>query len=128
MPSLSTLLQLSSDPIAISFVDTPPAGVPRVQKSEPAGCGYWRRAAEGEVFYTTADDHKSCPIGAPTQNVALSRAESAALMDMVKMMAGMSYIKLEEVPKIPRGAPPPNVAFYGPLSPSPAAPDVVLVR
>jgi hypothetical protein len=29
---------------------------------EPAGCGYWRRAAEGEVFYTVADDHKGCPV------------------------------------------------------------------
>ena len=43
--SLAELLELESAPVAISFVDSPPAGVPRVSAAEPAGCGYWRRAA-----------------------------------------------------------------------------------
>jgi hypothetical protein len=72
---LAQLLSLSSRPVAITFVDKAPAGVPRVTASEPAGCGYWRRAA-GEVFYTIADDHKHCPVGAHTHYVALSPAES----------------------------------------------------
>ena len=61
--SLTDLLQLDSPPIAIAFVDQAPPGVPHVSAMEPAGCGYWRRAAAGEVFFTVADDHKRCPVG-----------------------------------------------------------------
>ncbi|HUL72531.1 MAG TPA: hypothetical protein VLT86_05480, partial [Vicinamibacterales bacterium] len=61
--SLIELLHLGSAPVAVAFVDTPPPGVPHVSAVEPAGCGYWRRAAAGEVFFTVADDHKRCPVG-----------------------------------------------------------------
>src|SRR5438128_318085 len=54
--SLAELLSLASPPVAIAFVDAVPPGVPHVSAVEPAGCGYWRRAAAGEVFYTGADD------------------------------------------------------------------------
>jgi uncharacterized protein (DUF169 family) len=73
--SLTELLRLTSPPVAITFVDAVPPGVPHVSAVEPAGCGYWRRAAGGEVFYTVADDHKHCPVGAHTHNVPLSPAE-----------------------------------------------------
>ncbi len=96
--SLSDLLGLDSPPIAIAFVDEPPSGVNRVDKGEPAGCGYWRRASDGEVFYTVADDHKACPIGAHTHHVPLSAEERAELRDLVKTMVGLSYIGMEEVP------------------------------
>ena len=51
--SLEALLGLSSPPVAITFTDTPPPGIARIAQREPAGCGYWRRAAGGDVFYTT---------------------------------------------------------------------------
>jgi len=126
--SLSELLNLDSPPIAIAFVDGPPPGVNRVDRGEPAGCGYWRRASEGEVFYTTPDDHKACPIGAHTHHVPLSPEESAGLMELVKTMVGLSYIRMEEVPQIPRRTAPMKVAVYAPLPSSPVSPDVVLVR
>src|SRR6185436_9726404 len=125
---LAKLLQLSLPPVAISFVETPPAGLQRVPKPEPAGCGYWRRAAEGEVFYTLPDDHKSCPIGAHTHHVEMSPAESASLMELVTTMVSLSYIKMEEVPNIPRRTTALKVAVYGPLSVSSIPPDVVVVR
>ena len=68
---LEQLLQLQASPVAITFRPTAPAGCKRVEKSEPAGCGYWKRAAAGEVFFTEAADHMSCPVGAHTHNVAL---------------------------------------------------------
>ena len=68
---------------------------------EPAGCGYWRRAAAGEVFFTVADDHKRCPVGAHTHNVPLSASEQQELMGLVQTMVGLSYLKMEEVPQIP---------------------------
>lgn len=126
--SLSTLLKLSSSPVAISFVDNAPSGVNHVAATEPAGCGYWRRAAEGEVFYTNADDHKRCPVGAHTHNVTLSPSEKEELMGLVQVMAGLSYITLEEVPQIPTRKTPLQVAVYAPLDKAAVTPDVVLVR
>jgi uncharacterized protein (DUF169 family) len=126
--SLADLLQLSLPPVAIVFVDTPPPGVPHVATMEPAGCGYWRRAAAGEVFFTVADDHKGCPVGAHTHNVPLSPAEHQDLMGLVQTMVNLSYLRMEEVPQIPTRRTPLQVAVYAPLTAAPMPPDVVLVR
>jgi len=127
-PTLTELLNLASPPIAVAFVDEPPAGVPRVAAGEPAGCGYWRRAASGEVFYTTADDHKRCPVGAHTHNVPLSPAESDELTSLVGMMVGLGYLTLDDVRRIPKRTTPFSVAVYAPLHAAPVPPDVILVR
>jgi uncharacterized protein (DUF169 family) len=126
--SLTTLLNLTSPPVAISFVDRAPDGVPHVASGEPAGCGYWRRAAAGEVFYTVADDHKRCPVGAHTHNVPLSADEQKELMGLVETMVRLQYLKMEEVSEIPTRKTPLQVAVYAPLDAAPVAPDVVLVR
>ena len=126
--TLSDLLHLTSAPVAITFVDTAPPGVPHVSAVEPAGCGYWRRAAAGEVFFTVADDHKGCPVGAHTHNVTLSPAEQQELMGLVQTMVGLSYLKMEDVPQIPTRKTPLQVAVYAPLAAAPVPPDVVLVR
>jgi len=126
--SLIELLHLGSAPVAVAFVDTPPPGVPHVSAVEPAGCGYWRRAAAGEVFFTVADDHKRCPVGAHTHNVTLSPSEQQELMGLVQTMVGLSYLKMADVPQIPTRKTPLQVAVYAPLADAPVAPDVVLVR
>lgn len=126
--SLAELLHLNSPPVAIAFVDTAPASVPHVSDVEPAGCGYWRRAAAGEVFYTVADDHKRCPVGAHTHHVPLSPSEHEELMGLVTTMVNLSYLKMEDVPRIPRRQTPLRTAVYAPLPLAPVPPDVVLVR
>ena len=126
--SLFDLLRLTSSPVAIAFLDSAPPGIPHVEATEPAGCGYWRRAANGETFFTVADDHKRCPVGAHTHNVPLSAAEQDELMGLVKTMVGLSYLKMEEVADIPTRQSPLHVAVYSPLADAPVKPDVVLVR
>lgn len=126
--SLAELLHLDVQPVAIAFVDTPPPGVPRVSSQEPAGCGYWRRAAAGEVFFTLADDHKRCPIGAHTHHVPLTSSEQDELMGLVKTMVELSYLKMEDVPNIARRSTPLRAVVYSPLTLAPVPPDVVLVR
>lgn len=126
--SLAALLRLTSPPVAITFTDVPPSGVPHVSTMEPAGCGYWRLAAEGQVFYTLPHDHKGCPVGAHTHNVPLSPSEQQELMGLVQTMVGLSYLKMEEVPRIPTRRAPLKVAVYAPLDATPGTPDVVLVR
>jgi uncharacterized protein (DUF169 family) len=125
---LSELLGLSSPAIAIAFTDTAPTGVERVGGSGPASCDYWRQAADGATFYTTGDDHKACPIGAHTHHVVTSADEQQQLMGLIQNMVSLSYIKMEEVPSIPRRTTPLSVAVYAPLASAPVAPDVVLVR
>jgi uncharacterized protein (DUF169 family) len=121
-------LKLTSSPIAITFVDEAPPGVPHVAALEPAGCGYWRRAAAGEVFYTVADDHKRCPVGAHTHNVSLSGAEREELMGLVQTMVGLSYLKMGRTCRRSQRKAPLEVAVYAPLEAAPLSPDVVLVR
>src|SRR5436309_2357681 len=99
--TLENLLGLTSPPVAIAFLAEPPAGTPHVAAREPAGCGYWRRAAAGEVFYTSADDHKSCPVGAHTHGVALAPEEAKELEGLLGVMVGLEYLKMEDVAGIP---------------------------
>jgi uncharacterized protein (DUF169 family) len=126
--TLAELLGLKTSPVAISFVEEVPPGVPRAKPGEPASCGYWRRAAEGEVFHTVAEDHKNCPIGAYTHNVPLSDDERRQATSMVEMMVGLSYLKMEEVAHIPTRGEPLRVAVYAPLERAPIPPDVIVVR
>jgi uncharacterized protein (DUF169 family) len=126
--SIAELLRLTTAPVAIAFLDAAPRDVPHVSAVEPAGCGYWRRAAAGDVFFTTADDHKRCPVGAHTHNVTLSPAEQQELMGLVQTMVGLSYLKMEDVAQIPTRKTPLKVAVYAPLAATPVPPDVVLVR
>ncbi|MGH7402645.1 MAG: DUF169 domain-containing protein [Candidatus Rokuibacteriota bacterium] len=122
------LLSLASPPVAVAFTATAPAGVPRVARAGPAGCAYWKEAAEGAVFYTEAADHYNCPVGSYTHGVALPPGRAKELEDVVGTMVGLQYIRMEEVGALPRRAEPFRLAVYAPLAETPAPPDVVLVR
>jgi uncharacterized protein (DUF169 family) len=125
---MSDLLGLKWRPVALAFRPTAPAGVNRVDGPKPAGCAYWRLAADGEVFYTEAPDHYNCPIGAHTHGVDLPQERAKELESTIGTMVGLEYIRMEEIPNIPRVAKPFGVVVYAPLSDSPCDPDVVLVR
>jgi uncharacterized protein (DUF169 family) len=125
---LTSLLGLASPPIALAFADAAPAGVPRVGAPAAAGCGYWPKAAEGGAFYTEAGDHLSCPIGAHTHAAEMTPEKAAELSGLVGTMVGLGYIRMEEVPDIPRRSTPLRVTVYAPLAEAPVAPSVVLVR
>lgn len=126
--TIQTLLGLQLPPIAITFCDQPPPGVARVARPEPAGCGYWRRAAAGEVFYTEADDHLNCAVGAHTHNVPMGPEKQKELEGLIGTMVGLEYLTMADVPRIPRRQSPFRVAVYAPLDKAPSAPDVVLIR
>jgi uncharacterized protein (DUF169 family) len=128
MSQLQSLLNLQSAPVAITFRPTAPEGVAHIAAPEPASCGYWRRAAAGEVFYTDAEDHKKCPVGAHTHGVKLNEAEAKELEGLVGVMVKLEYLSMDEVPSIPTRKEPFGVAVYAPLERAPLPPDVVLVR
>jgi uncharacterized protein (DUF169 family) len=125
---LQALLELRLRPVAIAFRESAPANMQRIETPAPAGCGYWRLAAEGRTFYTEAPDHYTCPVGAHTHGVDLPPEVAQQLNGLVQTMVQMQYIKMEEIPTIPRRQSPFRVALYAPLFGAPFEPDVVLVR
>ena len=123
---LVDLLRLKTPPVAVTFQAAAPTDVPRAATAGPSSCTYWKRAAEGQTFYTEAADHFACPIGAYTHGVDLPPAQMNELQGVVGTMIGLGYLRAEEVPNIPRRPERFGVAVYAPLERA-AQPDVVLV-
>lgn len=126
--SIQTLLGLATKPVAITFLDSAPAGVPHVGRAEAAGCGYWRRAAEGHAFYTEAADHLNCAVGAHTHNVPMPAANQKELEGVIGTMVDLGYVTMAEIPQIPQRKTPLRYAVYAPLDEAKGTPDVVLLR
>ncbi len=123
-----TNLGLTSAPVAMAFVATPPAGMNRADRAQPAGCGYWREASQGRAFYTAPEDHTNCPVGAFTHGVALSDDKARELQSLVGTMIELKYLKSEEVPQIPHRTEAMQWAAYAPLAGATFDPDVVIFR
>jgi len=113
-------------PVAVAFLDSPPAGVSRFEGTEPSGCSFWRLAAAGKIFYALPENHFNCAVGAYTHNIPLSPEREKETEKTLKMMFDLGYVKPEEVPQIPRLAQTPKAIVYAPLGETPVAPDVVL--
>jgi uncharacterized protein (DUF169 family) len=111
---LERLLNLKWPPIAITFRESAPSGISRIEAAAPSGCTYWKFATEGKVFYTEAADHYGCPIGAHTHGINLPSAQAQELEGMIETMIGLSYLKQEEIPSIPRREAPFGIAIYAP--------------
>jgi uncharacterized protein (DUF169 family) len=125
---LENLLGLQRHAISITFLDALPAGVDRVESPGPASCAYWKRASEGDVFCTTAEDHLNCTIGAYTHGAQLPPEKEIELKSTLGQMIGLAYLRAEEVASIPHRKQPLHVTVYAPLAQTPFPPDVVLVR
>jgi uncharacterized protein (DUF169 family) len=124
---LTETLALRRRPVAIAFRDTVPAGVAAFTGSLPSGCGFWKLAAEGRTFYTVPGDHYNCPIGSYTHNIPLPPEREPELTQTLSMMVKIGYIRMEEVPGIPRLPASPALIVYAPLGETPVDPDAVLV-
>lgn len=124
--SLSASLQLQQPPVAISFADTLPAGVPVYAGRVPAGCRFWEDAGAG-AFATTAADHNHCAIGVYTHNLQPSPEQQTDLMDALKVFGDLGYVRPEDLPLIPVLQAQPQVVVYAPLADAPLPPDVALL-
>jgi uncharacterized protein (DUF169 family) len=119
-------LGLERRPIAITFRDSKPSGVAAFTGTEPAGCGFWRLAAGGQTFYTKPEDHYNCPVGSYTHNIPLPPERQPELEQTLGLMAGIGYLRWEEVPGIARLERTPAAVVYAPLAKTPGDPDLVL--
>lgn len=125
---LQQALGLTWPPVAIAFRAEPPAGVPRVPAGLAAGCAYWTHAAEGHSFYTTADDHYGCPVGAHTHGIPMPAERAAEFQTVVGTMLSLEYLREPELPAIPHRTEAFGVAVYAPLGDASFEPDLILVR
>jgi uncharacterized protein (DUF169 family) len=125
---LETFLSLAVPPVGLVFSEDPLPGVARVASAAPAGCSYWKRAGQGEIFYTLGADHLGCAIGAHTHGAELTSEARENLMGTIGMMTGLGYLSEAEVPRIPHRTAKLEVLTYGPLALLPREADVVLVR
>jgi uncharacterized protein (DUF169 family) len=119
-------LHLTRRPVAVTFLDSVPSSIKRLEGSQPSGCSFWRLAAEGQVFYTAPTDHFNCAVGAYTLNIPLSPEREKETEQTLQMMFGVGYIRPEDVPGIPRLPKTPAATVYAPLGAAPLAPSVVL--
>ncbi len=123
---IAALLELELPPVALAFVDEPPAGVESTDAVVPSACAFWRKAEQG-VFYAPADLHFNCPIGAMVMGFDLSEPAQANLADAVEMMCEVAYIGADEPANIPSVKGEKTGIVYGPLSEFPLEPEVAIV-
>jgi uncharacterized protein (DUF169 family) len=112
--------------VAVAFRQDPPAGVEKYTGTQPSGCSFWRIAAEGRTFYTVPGDHYNCPVGSYTHNIVVPPNRAPELEQVLGLMAGAGYIKMEDIPGVFRLPQSPAVIVYAPLGDSPFDPHVVL--
>lgn len=120
------ILNLGRRPVAVSFSDKASAKVDEFSGSEPAGCSFWRLAAEGRSFSTVPSDHYNCPVGSYTHHIALPEDRAQELPSILGTMTSLGYLKMEEVPGIPVLPQTPKTIVYAPLGEAAVDPDVVL--
>src|SRR5687768_8287952 len=125
--TLTQSLNLAHRPVAMAFLASPPAGVEPLEGAQPSSCSFWRLAAAGRMFYTVPSDHFNCPVGSYTHNIPLPQEREQELMQTLALMTGIGYIRMEEVPGIPRLPRTPAITMYAPLAMTPVDPDVVLL-
>jgi uncharacterized protein (DUF169 family) len=125
--SLSRKLKLDHTPIAIAFLEAPPPGIRHYEDAVPSACTFWK-AAESRLFYTTAEDHYNCPIGAITQGFPIPQPVADNARSLVEMMGKISYLDAAEAANVPVVEKQHKVVVYGPLEDfGEIQPDVVLL-
>jgi uncharacterized protein (DUF169 family) len=123
---LCEALGLSRRPVAVTFRDNPPPGVPKFAGAEPSGCSFWQLAAGGMTFFTVPADHCNCAVGSYTHNFSVSPERAEELAQAFSRITSSGYIKMEEIPSIPRLKEAPNAVIYSPLGDTPIDPDLVI--
>jgi uncharacterized protein (DUF169 family) len=135
--ALSGTLHLTVAPIAISFEETAPAGIPafgapmsdpspdgRVGRV-PAGCVFWVHAAE-QSFTTVPEDHGNCSVGRYTHGLAT--LEEVGTNADVATLVESGWVDEGAFSSIPAVSSRAQVISYGPLVEAAGEPDVVLLR
>ena len=79
------------------------------------------------TFYTIPGDHCNCAVGSYTHNFSISPEHAAEFEQALSRLSSSGYVKMEEIPSIPRLNQAPKFVVYSPLGNTPLDPDVVIV-
>ncbi len=119
-------LSLTNSPVALSFQDSTPAGVPLFNAAVPSSCTFWIRAEE-QLFFAPAVLHENCPVGMLTMGFRLNAQVMSTLDEFVSKMCAASYLSPSEAGSIPRVSSSGAGILYGPLSLFSSTPDITLL-
>jgi uncharacterized protein (DUF169 family) len=134
---LDATLHPTAPPVAITFSDEAPAGIPAFDDPMPApspdgrtgrvpaGCVFWMKSLD-RTFTTEAADHANCSVGSLTHGF-ISMEEAATKGDVAALLDS-GWVTMDMVPQIPLVSQKPGAVTYGPLTETPIDPDVVLLR
>lgn len=123
---LSSLLSLDRPPVAVSFVNEPPAGLDVTTRAVPSSCSFWTEGERG-LFYAPAEAHHNCPVGAMVMGFELPDSVQQTLGGLVQSMCDLNYLAADEAANIPSMQHSSAGIVYGPLAEFPLEPDGVLV-
>jgi uncharacterized protein (DUF169 family) len=135
--ALTASLHLTSPPLAITFSEAVPPGLPAFDEPMapvaddgrtgrvPAGCVFWLKAAD-RTFTTVAADHGNCSVGSMTHGFATLN-DVAGHSDVAALLES-GWVTMEMVPGIPVVSATPGAVTYGPLADTSLDPDVILIR
>lgn len=123
---LHEILDLSRRPVAVTFQEKLPVGVPKFAGEEPSGCSFWQLASGGMTFYTVPRDHCNCAMGSYTHKFPLPPERAEELKRAFSQLTSSGYINMEEISSIPRLKKAPKAIIYSPLGHTPADPDLVI--
>lgn len=125
--TIRTSLRSAIPPIAVTFTDNLPEGIPLHSGAAPAGCVFWEEAARG-AFATSSGDHQLCAIGVHTHNFADPPAsQSTELTAVLSVLAQMEYVRPQDVADIPVLSSRAKYVVYAPLGETALPPDAALV-
>ena len=119
-------LELAHPPVQISYLESPPVGVPEHPGGVPSVCTFF---AEGRShpFYAGVKSHEDCEIGAFVLGIAPEGELGQRLMGTVGLMQKEGYLAPGEEAQIPRNKTAPKFVAYGPLGSLPVPPTNVLL-
>jgi uncharacterized protein (DUF169 family) len=124
---LQDSLELTLPPVAISFRDEIPGGIPLFEGAVPAGCAFWERAAQSG-FATSAAHHDLCAIGVYTHNLKdPSPNYESELQAVMKVLGQLDYVREADMALIPVLNRRAKYVVYTPLADSPFVPDAVVL-
>ncbi len=134
---LKQTLGLSHTPIAITFSQEAPVGVPIHDGMVPdpsadgrtgkvtAGCVFWIHS-EDRTFTTKADDHFNCSVGSVTHG--LKSLGDVMQNEDVQGLLESKWVTSEEAMQLPVVKTQYKYITYGPVSQTSIDPDVILLR
>jgi uncharacterized protein (DUF169 family) len=123
---LSRQLELDRPPIQVSYLESPPAGIPEHPGGVPSVCTFFALGAD-RPFYAGLAKHEDCEIGAYVLGIPPKGDLGTRLMSTIGSMQKEGYLNPGEEANVPHNEKAPSFVAYGPLGSLPVAPTGILL-